>query len=75
MKDKTMDAICSAEDYFTCVLEKEAHNKHVPSRTEELYYAVKGLKGICIIKHACLIKDKIMEDKISHHDLSTLLSR
>lgn len=75
MKDRTMEALCAAEYYFSNVIEKEACLKPVPSRTEELYYATKGLKGICFIKQYEMVKDKLMEDKISHHDMSKLLAR
>lgn len=75
MKDRTMEAICAAEYYFCNVIEKEACLKPVPSRTEELYYAVKGLKGICAVKQHQILKEGLMEDKVSHHDMSKLLAR
>lgn len=58
MKERTMDALSRAEEYFVDVIEQEAHGDVVPSRTEELYQAVKGLKCITMCRYKKWLKHK-----------------
>lgn len=65
MKERTLDAIEHAEAYFTAVIEQEADGAVVPSRTEELHWAVEGLEGIAYVKYKEILKDCIEEDRLT----------
>lgn len=51
MKERTMDALKKAEEFFVEVIEEEHDGKATMSRTENICCAVKGLKSIAFIKH------------------------
>lgn len=70
MKERTMDALNFAEEYFVAVIEKEAGNTVVPSRTEELCYAAKGLNAIAITKYKQFLKHQMREGRTDSHILS-----
>ena len=74
MKERTMEAIAFAEEYFVAVIEEEAGNKVVPSRTEELHWAIEGLEGIAVIKYKQFLKTKMKEGMMNMHD-AKILSR
>ena len=58
MKERTMDALQYAEEYFVAVIEQEAGGMVVPSRTDELHWAIEGLEGIAIIKYKQWLKSQ-----------------
>lgn len=51
MKERTLEAIEMAENYFNSVIEDEAHEKPSTTRTEKLHWAIEGLEGIAFIKY------------------------
>jgi len=51
MEEDLYEALDEAEDYFIEVIDKQADEKAVPSRTEELHWAIEGLEGICMIRY------------------------
>jgi hypothetical protein len=60
MKEHTMEAIELAEKYFADVVEQESHGNVVPSRTEEIHWAIEGLEGISFIKYKQWLKANCM---------------
>ena len=59
MNERAMDALNKARDYFVAVIEMEADGHVVPSRTEELHWAVEGLEGIAVTKYKQFLKSHV----------------
>ena len=70
MCEDTMEALKEAESYFCAVLEQESDGKVVPSRTEEIHWAVEGLEGIAFIRYKRWLKmhgDHASHNPHGHH--------
>ena len=74
MDKDLVNALDDAEDYFIDVIEQESNEKVVPSRTQEMHYAIEGLAGICKIKfkHWCMHKDNIQMENTSNPQVTTV---
>lgn len=69
MKD-IMDTLNKLEEYFMKVVNQEYSRSVVPSRTEEMKNAAKGLKATCVAKYKYWLMDG--GSSMSVHDKHTM---